>query len=542
MILSDSSTLAPPPEQSLPSREPTLRPSRFPSRERTPWIGRLLVALVVAGMIGGIGWAGWSWGLTRSTSRDVLTAAVVRGDLVIIVSDRGELESAQSVQVVCVVEGGGKLVTIVPEGKKVKKGDEVARFDTDALMKSITEQGVKREQAEGKVKSAQSELEVQQNKEEGEIAKAELALELARIDLESYVDDEGEYRAEFEKRKAALELGKKELKEAEDNLAFTRSLIKKGLAQLEQERVLKLASDGKASSVKQQEADLKVLERFTRHRKVTELKAKAKDADRELDRTKKSQAAATEKASGEVSAARRTAELERLFLERLEAQRERCVVRAPEDGIVIYCNTPFLGDSSRIRPGGQLFFQQPIFKLPDLDKMQVKLKIHESVVKKVVQGQTATMQVDALPNQVLHGKVVSVASVAQAEPWRGNAVKEYDAVVSIEDLPKDAGLRPNMTSEVKILIKTLENVLTVPVQAVTEWDGGYVSYVVRGREIEKRSVIVGESNEQRIHIVEGMTEGERVALDARVRAASELKKDQKPKFEDKKKSTALAKS
>jgi RND family efflux transporter MFP subunit len=537
----------------MPSREPAASPSSSLSRDVPTWRGRLLLIIFVAAAVGGIGYAGWKWGLPGSQDSDVLAASVIRGDLSITVSERGELESAQSVQVVCEIEGGGRLVTIVTEGKKVKKGDEVARFDTDALMKSIAEQGVKCEQADGKVKSAESELEVQKNKEEGEVAKSELALKLADIDLESYGDDEGEYTVELEKRKATLELGKKELKEAEDNLSFTRGLIKKGLMQLEQERVLKLAVDGKASSVKQQEADLKVLEKFTKKRKLTELDAKAKDAGRELGRTKKSQAAATEKAAGEVTAAKKTAELEGLYLSRLNAQLEKCLVKAPEDGIVIYSNTRYWDEASHIRPGGQLHFQQPIFTLPDLNKMQVKLKIHESVVKKVIQGQTATLQIEALPNQVLHGKVVSVASVAQVEPWRGNAVKEYDAIVSIDDLPRDAGLRPNMSADVKILIKTLEDVLTVPVQAVTEWEGEHVCYVVHSSQIEKRKVKVGESNETRIQLLAGLSEGERVALDARARAAGELKKnrgkdaDQPPKADvDKKKSptepAAVAKS
>ena len=101
---------------------------------------------------------------------------------------------------ICEVEGGGKIATIVPEGTRVKKGDEVARFDTDALQKAINEQEVKWEQADGKVKAAQSELEVQKNKEPREIAKANLALTLAKIDLESYEDKEGEYQVELDKR------------------------------------------------------------------------------------------------------------------------------------------------------------------------------------------------------------------------------------------------------------------------------------------------------------------------------------------------------
>ena len=479
---------------------------------------------MLCGLVGTGGWAWLKWGRPHQDPGEILTASAQRGDLAVTVSDRGELESAQSVQVVCEVEGGGRLITVEEEGAKVKKGDEVARFDTDALVKSITEQGVRWEQIEGRAKAAQSELEVQLNREQSEIAKAELALTLATIDYESY--EEGEYQVELEKRRAALELGRKELKEAEDNLAFTRSLIKKGLAQLEQERVMELTVDGKKFAVSQQEADLRVLEKFTKHRKLTELKAKALDAQRELERVKKSQAAATAKAATDVNATRKTAELEKRQLERLKAQLAKCVVRAPEDGILIYANLRPWDENSRIRPGGQVYFQQPIFKLPDLDRMQVKLKVHESVVKRVIKKQLATMQVDALPNHVLHGKVVSVGSVAQSDNWRGNSVKEYETVVSIDDLPRDAGLRPGMTAEVKILIKTLENVLSVPVQAVTEWDDHQVCYVVSPVGIERRTVKVGDSNEQRIQIVSGLSEGERVALDARARAAGELKHEQ----------------
>ena len=502
-------------------------------RKGSVWQGRLLVLVVAGGLIAAASWAGWNWGFSGRDAADVLTAQVARGDLVITVTDRGELESAQAVQVVCEVEGGGKIVSILAEGTKVKKGDEVVRLDTDQLNKLIIEQQVKFEQAQGKVNTAESELEVQKNKEESEIAKSDLALALAVIDLDAYEHPDGEYRVEFERRKAALELGKKELKEAEDNLAFTQSLIKKGLAQLEQQRVLELMVDGKASSVKQQAADLKVLETFTRKRKTTELKAKAKDADRELARTKKSQAAATAKAAGEVAAAKKTAELEQHALTRIEQQLDKCLIVAPEEGIVIYANTRYWDESMRIRPGGQVHFQQPIFTLPDLGNMQVKLKVHESMVKKVLPGQTATMKVEAISSRVLHGKVVSVASVAQAEPWRGTAVKEYDAVVSIDDLPKDDGLRPGMTAEVKILVKTLEDVLSVPVQAVTEYDGQHVCYVVGLGRIDKRTVEVGDNNEQRIQIVKGVAEGEQVALDARSRAAAELKRDHDRKQQQK---------
>lgn len=470
-------------------------------------------------MLAGLGWAAFNWVIPSRKTADVVTATAAVGELVIAVTEKGELESAQSVQGVCEIEGGGKLVTIVPEGTLVKKDEVVARFDTDTLLKGVNEQEVKWEQADGKVKTTASELEVQKNKADSEIAKAELALTLARLDHECY--EEGEFQVEMDKRKGTLEIARKELKEAEDNLDFTRGMVKKGFAQLEQIRVMELAAEGKRYTVRQGDADLKVYEKFTKVRKLTELKAKAEDAARELDRTRKSQAAATEKAANELSAAKRTAELEKKQLERLRAQLDKCEVKAPQDGILIYYKRPW-DNESRIRPGVPLVFQQPVFTLPDLNRMKVKVKVHESVVKKVQVGQTATMRADSLANQLLHGKVTNVATLAQGDDWRGGGVKEYETGVSIEDLPKEAGLRPGMSAEVRILIKTIPGALTVPVQAVTETGGRHVCYVVTGEGIERREVTIGDGNDQRVQVLDGIAEGDRVALDARSRAAAEL--------------------
>jgi RND family efflux transporter MFP subunit len=518
----------PPHRNGSPSPALALPPLAAPSARsvRKRGSGRWLRYGALALLLGGLAYAGITYGLPDRKSADVITARATRGDLVIPVTDRGELESAQSEQVVCEVEGGGKIATIVPEGTRVKKGDEVARFDTDALQKSINEQTIKWEQAVNKAKAAQSELEVQKNKELSEIDKADLALTLAKIDLESYTDEKGkkgEYQVEMDKRNGAIELARMELQRAKDELEFTQGLVKKGFAQLEQLPALELAVKSKSYTVDEKMADLHVFKRFTSQKKRVELEAKARDAERELERTKKSQEAATEKAANEVKATTKTSELEDQHLKRFREQMDKCVVKAPSEGIVIYYNRRYWDESSRIRPGANVYFQQPIFTLPDLDNMQVKMKVHESVVKKVLKGMPATMTIEALSGQVLNGKVKSVATLASNERYWGGGVKEYEVIVTIEDLPSDAGLRPGMTAEVKIVVKTIPNALTVPVSAVTESGGQHICYVKTPRGIERRVVKIGEGNEQNIQILEGLEDGEEVALDARVRAIAEVK-------------------
>src|SRR5262245_46991881 len=313
-----SQEISPTPGHSPPSPRLDGPPNRSLPRERGHWRRGAIWIGVLATLAAGGAWAVRSWGWLRTERSDVLTAVATRGELVINVTDRGELESAQSVQVLCEVEGGGKLISIVPEGTHVKKGAEVCRFATDVLLTNINAQEVKWEAADGKVKTAASELEVQRNKAESEIAKAELAQTLAKIDYESY--EEGEYQVELEKRKGQFELGKKELAEAETSLKFNSGLLKKGFAQLEQLRALELNVVSKQYAKQQQEADLNVLVKFTKKRKEIELKAKAVDADRELSRTKKSQDAATDKAVSEHTGAVKTAELEKQQLDRLKAQ------------------------------------------------------------------------------------------------------------------------------------------------------------------------------------------------------------------------------
>lgn len=513
------------------SSPPALRkPRRKSFVFRVKWLFMLAVII-------GSGVAVWYFVLPQFAGRTgpkPLTATVARGELKITVSDRGELESIDAEQVINDLEGGGKLASIVDEGKAVKKGDVVAKLDTDVFVKLKNDQDVKYQTADGKVKTTKSALSQAKNKAESEISKADLAWTLAKIDLESYDDFEGEYKKDLNKLKGVLEQNRKQLKEAEDQLIFTKGMVKDGFSPLEQLRPMEFLVQQRKFEVSSAEAELKVLEKFTRKKKITELKAKEKDAELELNRTKETQKSAIESAEADVKAAESNLQSEKNELARIQKQIDRCTILAPSDGIVVYSNSRYYDESSRIRPGATLFYRQPIFSLPDLSKMKVKLKIHESVIKKVHAGMVATMQLDSLPNRTLHGKVLKIATIAQSDGWRGAGVKQYETEVSIDDLPSDAGLKPGMSADAKILVASLPDAVSVPVSSVSEYDGKKVVYIVTAKEVTRREVTVGESNEQFVQILNGVEPGEEVALDARTRAATDLKASSGDKSAEKK--------
>src|SRR4051794_23228471 len=86
------------------------------------------VGLLGCGVVGAV----LLFGRPSNRGADFLTAKAVRGDLAVSVTERGELDSVNSIMVRCEVEGEkSKLVSIAAEGTHVTKGEEVGRYDTE---------------------------------------------------------------------------------------------------------------------------------------------------------------------------------------------------------------------------------------------------------------------------------------------------------------------------------------------------------------------------------------------------------------------------
>jgi Multidrug resistance efflux pump len=176
---------------------------------------------------------------------------------------------------------------------------------------------------------------------------------------------------------------------------------------------------------------------FMRKRQETELTAKASEAARKLDRARKAGAAAVEKAQSDLDAAEAAARVEKQALDRLQEQLDKCVVRAPADGVVVYDKSRPWDPGSQVRAGGMVHNQQTLFQLPDLSQMQVKVKIHESMIKKVHKGQKAEVSIESLPGTILHGTVEKVGILADTMGyWDQGGVKEYVTIVKLDDLPE----------------------------------------------------------------------------------------------------------
>ena len=101
---------------------------------------------------------------------------------------------------------------------------------------------------------------------------------------------------------------------------------------------------------------------------------------------------------------------------------EKCVLFAPQDGLVVYYvpEQTRMGGGSRqsiIAQGEPVMEGQKLIRIPDLSKMVVNTKVHEAMVSRLQAGQKAVARVDAFPERTLRAHIKSVATVASQQDW-----------------------------------------------------------------------------------------------------------------------------
>ena len=129
----------------------------------------------------------------------------------------------------------------------------------------------------------------------------------------------------------------------------------------------------------------------------------------------------TETLQGNLNAARAryAAEAERSKMDAARrdlalAEFDRCVIRAERGGLVIYPRAERWKRTPDIEEGATVHQDQVLLLMPDLSKMQVKVGVHESIVKRIKPGMTAHIRI---PGRTMVGEVVTVAPVTRPAIW-----------------------------------------------------------------------------------------------------------------------------
>ncbi len=425
---------------------------------------------------------------------DEAVAVVKQGKFTFSVVAPGSIEAERRVSLLCEVAGRSTIISIVPEGKKVKKGDLLCELDSASLRDQLVNQRVATRDAEMVYQSAResresAELAIKEYEEgtyplekatiEGEIRLAESAVAIARAQME---------RTRRLHQQLNDAFARKEPAEVTTSLR-TELELKNQLDAAEQTLMREQLSVQKARG------RLNLLENYTKGKMAKELKARA-DERRFAELVKE-----------------RAVQLEHSRERSLGRQITRCKLIAPGDGTVVYANDPHrAGGWPQIEEGATVRERQIILYIDDLDgPMQVNAKAREAYVDRLARGQKARIEVDAFPGKVFSGEVVEVAPLPDPGTFFNSDVKVYTTRVRINGIV--GMLRPGMTARAEILVSERDNALTVPIGAVLLYDArAQVAVKKPAGEFEWREVILGESNDVEIEVKQGLKPGEQVAL------------------------------
>ena len=180
-------------------------------------------------------------------------------------------------------------------------------------------------------------------------------------------------------------------------------------------------------------------------------------------------------------------------------------VKAPKPGMVIY-SYDRLG--SKIKVGSSVNRWAPrIAELPDLSSMISKTFINEIDISRIRVGQEVQVGVDAFPDKVFDGRVISVANIGQVLPNRDTKVFE----VTIKLFGSDPDLRPAMTTSNIITTDSLNDVLYIPLDAVFKTDSTNYVYTHTNEWI-RQIVDLGVENANFVIVNKGLQEGQEVLL------------------------------
>jgi HlyD family secretion protein len=126
-----------------------------------------------------------------------------------------------------------------------------------------------------------------------------------------------------------------------------------------------------------------------------------------------------------------------------------------------------------------------MMRIADMSRIEVRVDVGENDVPKVHLGDSAIIEVDAYNNRKFKGVVTQIASSSKGAATTGAAasdVTNYEVRIrllpeSYKDLidpkrPKSFPFRPGMNASADIQTKRHENVLSVPINAVTTREKG----------------------------------------------------------------------
>ena len=467
----------------------------------------LITLVIVSSIVGGLFL--FSGGdSTENVDGDFLT--VEKGTFLVTIVEGGTLEAVNEISVRNDVKYNTKIVSVIPEGTFVKKGQLVCELDVSEIEDRLDEQKLSVENAAFAVSQATESLKITKSQNDSLIKAAELKVEFAKTDLSKYV--EGDWPQLKRDAETAILTAKEKLSIDQDSLSWSQKLAAEGFEtdkKVESDKYTALQSKVR---LEQAEESLRLLQKYDYPKLLRQFEANLEEVVADLERVKTQAASRLAQAAAELKSAENRKELQEKKLKEYEEQITASKLYAPEDGMVVYPFTSFRSPGqAMIEDGAAVRPRQEIIKLPDISQMKVTIKVHESHVNQVNPGMGAYVVLDSLPDERFKAHVQKVNLMPdQGSRFSNPNLKVYSTEILIDDKLPD--VKPGLSARAEIVVTNLTDVIKIPIQAVTTLKNKQVCYLRRGNENEPVPVELGLYNSKFIQVIKGLSPGDQVLL------------------------------
>ena len=427
-------------------------------------------------------------------------------DLEIKVTKDGEIQAINNIDVNCQVEGVSTITTIVKEGASVKKGDVLLTLDSTQIRQRLEDTSLDLQKAEADVSNGTEMLEIQKTTNATSLESAEVAKSLAELDLKQY--EEGTYPQQLVNAQTEVKMNAIALNNRLEDLDQTKRLYVKGFVTAADRNKAELDVTTARNELAKSETALKLLTDYTHEMDMTAKHSAVLQTEQGMNRTKRQNASNLAWRSADLTAKQQNYVVLKRRYDRLKEQFTACNVTAPADGMVVYGSSTDHNNQNPIQEGAQVRERQLLIRLPDTSAMKAVVRIHESVVSRLKEGQRASVRIVGIPAPV--SATISKISVLadSSNRWWNPDLREYPIDLSLDATPKD--LKPGIGATVEIMVDRLTQVVAVPLDAVYTVGGDRYVFIREGEDARPVKVQVGANNDTHVQITDGLSVGQSV--------------------------------
>ena len=472
-----------------------------------------LVFLLGLTSVGGGAW--WVWPAPASVPATGTSAVAKRGDFKITVVEQGSFTAKESIPIKIQMESFHNQLTITKvaeAGVSVKKGEVILELDASELVQMKAQADVDVQTASNDVVQVTQDLAIQELKNRIDMERAQYDVDAAALKLKKFIELEGPKAIKEAEAKIRDAINNRD--EMTQNHKFLLDMKKEDLVSEAEVKRAELAAKKAEGDLEIAQLTLELTKKFEQPLELQRLRNVHADA-KSFQAAKQGELnAQTMQKRSALLRADSALKQKKALLDKVTNDLEHAVIKAPVDGIVLY------GDASQMRWGMQFKVavgekvnpHYTLLTIPDLSAFKVKLGVNEAEVNKVKAGQSVLIRPEALPDAIFKGTIKSVGSVpSPREDWTSDPSRsKFEVEIEVEGV--DPRLKPGMKGRVDIGVDEVKGAVHVPLDAVFEKDGKTFCYVVGATKPEERKVKVGRSSADFAEILEGLGEGEKVAL------------------------------